>query len=330
MVDFGFSNLFKDELFWYFFIFCNALAVIIWIITIITKNHSYMDKLWPILPAFYAWIFILSALFLNPSKNSSIHLKTYLQNMSQSAMARLWIIVSLITIESIKLTYIFWRKGYYKRDFEDLRWNQVKQRFNYPERQIGFQIFSLVFISMLQNWILFGYALPIWYIATNKTTQGDVNFLDGLVICLFVASFAIELIADLQQQRFQKRKYMWIKNKNLVYKPEEIEDYERGFLCKGIFKYSRHPNYFGDILIWWSVYLFTISAKYSSFLDNGFNFFELFNYSILTAFCMTFIIRGTASFTEKLSASKYPEYSHYQSKVSCIIPWFKGYVPIRD
>ncbi len=52
---------------------------------------------------------------------------------------------------------------------------------------------------------------------------------------------------------FQTKKYKWLseKDKNIKnvnnYTKEELEDFKRGFLTKGLFKYSRHPNFFGEL-----------------------------------------------------------------------------------
>jgi steroid 5-alpha reductase family enzyme len=299
----------------------------VWILTLITNKYAYMDKLWPILPGFYTWLFFLSVFVLNPTRNESIKLSTFLENVSTSATIRLAIIVALITAWSIRMTFIFWRRGYYKWDFEDKRWDLMKVRLNYPQKKLPFQIYNFVFMALLQNYILFGYALPVWFIETNKETQSDFNFLDGICIGIYVVFYSIEAIADEQQWRFQSRKYKWLnKEEPIECTPQEEEDFKRGFLVKGLFKYSRHPNYFGDIFLWWSVYLFTISSQYSSYKES-FNFFSLFNYSLLAALIMSLLFFGSSNVTEKISESKYPEYAHYKKKVNRIFPSWRGYEP---
>ena len=55
--------------------------------------------------------------------------------------------------------------------------------------------------------------------------------------------------------------------------------YQRGFLVKGLYKYSRHPNYFGELFLWWCIYLFTVSSQYT-LLRETFDYSLLFNYSM--------------------------------------------------
>lgn len=325
MVDFGFKSLVSDELFGYYFLLCNAIAIIMWLLILITNNHTLMDKLWPILPSFYAWLFFLSLFFLNPTTNSSIKLKTDLQNLNLPCKIRLGIIVAFITLWSVRMTYIFYRRGYYKWTFEDTRWQYVKKRFT---SKISLHIFNFVFMGIMQNYVLFGYSLPIWFIQTQTSAKSNLNVLDGIIITLYIIFYLIEAVADEQQWRFQTNKHKWLKDNSLPYSPDQIADFKRGFIVRGLFRYSRHPNYFGDICLWWCVYLFTISAQFTS-LINKFNFFSLFNYSLLAALLMTYLFQRSSKLTEKISASKYPEYANYKSKINCILPTLPPYEPSK-
>ena len=160
-MDFGVSSLVGDQVFTYFFGACNLIALIVWVITLVTDKHSFMDKLWPILPSVYSWLFIIAAFYANPSKDSSLGLRSALKDIKYPALMRLLIIAGMLTLWSMRLAYVFWRRGYYKWDFEDHRWDLVKKRFGYPEKKLAFHIFNFFFMAFLQNWILFGYALPV-------------------------------------------------------------------------------------------------------------------------------------------------------------------------
>lgn len=78
------------------------VAIVVWILMLVTDNHTLMDKLWPILPSFYAGLFFLS-LFLNPTTNSSIKLKTNLQNLDVPCMIRLGILVEFLSTNLLPL-----------------------------------------------------------------------------------------------------------------------------------------------------------------------------------------------------------------------------------
>ena len=130
-----------------------------------------------------------------------------------------------------------------------------------------------------------------------------------------------------QQWNFQSKKHAWLKEqkddekKNAnKYTDEEIEDFQRGFLVKGLFAYCRHPNYFGDMFLWWTVYLFSISSQANS-LKTNFQPTNLFNYSMISALFMTYMFKRSVRVTEKIAFTKYGlNYAHYKSMVGRIIP----------
>lgn len=183
-------------------------------------------------------------------------------------------------------------------------------------------------MAIVQNLILLGYTLPLWFV--QKHVQSSFNTLDIVMTILFFFFYSIEAVADEQQWNFQTKKYEWLaEQKSGVVKSkftnEQIEDFKRGFLVKGLFKYSRHPNYFGDICLWFCIYGFSLSAQ----LEN-FNLFSLINYSIFSALLMTYLFKRSVAVTENISAKKYPEYSDYKAKVRCILPTLSGYVSKKN
>jgi len=132
----------------------------------------------------------------------------------------------------------------------------------------------------------------------------------------------------------KQKKYKWIadckENKNLsAYTNEEIEDFKRGFLVKGLFKYVRHPNYLGEIFIWWSIYAFTLSSQYSVFKD-GFHFTDLFNYSMTSSLIMSVLFYRSTKLTESIQLKKYTEYRNYRAQTNMFFPSFSAYVPEKS
>jgi ribosomal protein L18 len=100
----------------------------------------------------------------------------------------------------------------------------------------------------------------------------------------------------------------------------QIEDFKRGFLVKGLFRFSRHPNFFAEISLWWVIYAFSISSQYSK-IKNNFEYSLLFNYSMVGPFFLTLLFHGSTDLTENISLTKYPKYAEYQSRVSRLIPF---------
>ena len=191
-----FFNLFSDEIFRYFLIACNGIALLIWLFTLITQNFSQMDRLWPILPMFYSWGFLYTALAFNPSVNRSVTFATQINASNTSSQYRLFLITFFISIWGIRLFYVFWRRGYYNWEHEDYRWEHVKRKFDYPNTKAAFHVFNFVFMAFIQNWILLGYALPLWFIQTNLKSQETFNVLDIVIALAYLIFYSIEAIAD--------------------------------------------------------------------------------------------------------------------------------------
>jgi steroid 5-alpha reductase family enzyme len=133
-------------------------------------------------------------------------------------------------------------------------------------------IFSPVFINL--------FFMPSEWILT-----------DYLAIVIFITGFVIETIAD--QQKF-------------VFKQE----HPKKFIQTGLWKYSRHPNYFGEALVWWGFFIFSFSA--------GTTFYSFWGVSLLTFFLIK--VSGVAMLEK--SRAKDSEYQEYRKRVSAFIPWF--------
>jgi steroid 5-alpha reductase family enzyme len=78
----------------------------------------------------------------------------------------------------------------------------------------------------------------------------------------------------------------------------------------GLWAYSRHPNFFGEQMVWVCFYLFSIAAS-------G----RIVNWSIVGCILLILLFQGSANFSEKISAEKYPEYKDYQRRVCKFLPW---------
>ena len=299
-------EMFEDDQFIYQITICHLIAFYCFIKSIRTKNFSQVDRLWPILPAVYSWSYILFEFLLRDG----------LDNMD--TFFRMLIVTILITSWSIRLTFNTWRRGYYRNNTEDYRWEHVKKFFKFPKRKIPFQIFNFLFIAIFQNLLLYLITLPLWYI--QKYNRNDpFNHLDLLLTILFVIALAIETIADEQQWNYQYEKKQWLLTSKVTKGCMFTQhDFKRGFVAHGLWKYSRHPNFFAEMSIWWIVYGFSISSQSRSF-DIG-EYPRLFNTSIIGTVMLTLLFQASTFFTETISSSKYEYYIDYRKSVSRFVP----------
>mmetsp|Transcript_4569 Transcript_4569/g.4435 ORF Transcript_4569/g.4435 Transcript_4569/m.4435 type:complete len:108 (-) Transcript_4569:107-430(-) len=103
---------------------------------------------------------------------------------------RSYIMLSLITMWSLRLSYNFYRKGGY-RGLEDHRWKVLRETITNP---ILWQLFNFFFICATQNALLFFICLPAYY-----APKGPLNTIDIAAAVLLLGFLLLETIADNQQ-----------------------------------------------------------------------------------------------------------------------------------
>ncbi|KAF9366356.1 hypothetical protein BGX34_004001 [Mortierella sp. NVP85] len=254
-------------------------------------------SLWSIAPALYAIHFSVRDMLYWPKDEPFRYLP------------RVYIVTALITLWGIRLTYNFYRKGGYSLDAEDYRWPYLGTKIPFG---IWF-LFNIFFICLFQNFLLAAITVPV-YTAWRVTLvhQAPLNWIDALATLLFIGGLTLETLADEQQWKFQEAKRKAVAKKEVL-----IGDIKRGFLTQGLFKYSRHPNFFGELTIWWSVYLFSVASGYPTYTP-------WINPSIVGAATLTTLFQGSTWLTEYLTSKKYPSYGLYKKTTSRLIPMPAG------
>ena len=247
----------------------GAVCAFVWIASLITKDHSWVDRLWSIVPVIYVWVFAAYA---------------------GLADTRLNVMAVLVTLWGARLTFNFARKGGYTGT-EDYRWPILRARMN----RWQFEVFNLFFIVLYQNTILLLITLPALTAFENRETP--FGPLDVAVTVLFLLLLAGETVADQQQWNFHKAK------------KAGGESFRPRFLQTGLWRFSRHPNFFFEQAQWWALFLFGAIAAGS-----------LLQWTVLGAALLTGLFIGSTIFTESITKSRYPEYADYQATTSPIIP----------
>jgi steroid 5-alpha reductase family enzyme len=245
----------------------------VWIASLVTKDYSWVDRIWSIVPVVYVWVFAASA---------------------GLGDVRLDVMAALVTLWGARLTFNFARKGGYT-GVEDYRWAILRARM--PGWR--FQVFNFFFIVIYQNAILLLIALP----AFTASEHRDAPFgpLDALVAVVFVSLTIGETVADQQQWNFQARKKQ-VTDGGGVPNPR--------FVQTGLWRFSRHPNFFFEQAQWWALFFLGAAAAGS-----------VLQWTVLGPFLLTLLFVGSTIFTESISKSRYPEYAQYQATTSPIIPW---------
>lgn len=250
-------------------------ALLSFIASLLTNDYSWTDRLWSTLPVAYAWIYAYEASFKRTSLAAAL----------------------LITVWGARLTFNFARRGGYTGE-EDYRWSILRKRIRNPVLWI---IFNLLFIASYQQFLFIAFTSPLSLLSHSPSSV--FTPLSFIAIILFFLCLGIETLADQQQYTFQQAKYHLLERD-----ARHAEDYERGFRTSGLFRRSRHPNYFGELGLWWSLYLFCASFHTS-----------LLHFTLAGPILLTLLFIGSTVFTESITASKYPEYAAYQKQVPAIL-----------
>lgn len=196
------------------------------------------------------------------------------------------LLFSLVTIWGIRLSgYLAFRnigKG------EDFRYQEFRKQYGLHR----YWWISFFQVFLLQGGLIMLVSLTL--LGTNYyTLTNDLIWTDYLAILLWLIGFIFEALGDFQLAQFKKNP----DNKGKV-------------LNKGLWKYTRHPNYFGDAMVWWAYALFCISS--GSY------------WPVLGSVLMTILIIKVSgvSLLEKTIKKRRPEYEEYIRKTNSFFPWF--------
>jgi len=261
----------------------TMLAGLTWVVSLRTylnmgfSDPSLVDRMWSIVPWLYVWYWCIASA-LKP---------------------RLLLMASISTVWGVRLTYNFLVKGGFSGG-EDYRWAVIRKW--YPGWR--WELFNLVFICFFQLILLLAFAAPGAAALQSEAPLGPLDVVAGLLYCALVCG---ESLADRQMFEFQTEKY------RRKAAGEPLGPYARGFIDTGLWAYSRHPNYFCEVMMWWVFYLFSVAAT-------G----RWLNWTIWGAIFLSglFLPPGASlDLTESLSLSKYPDYADYQNSVSKFFPW---------
>jgi len=146
---------------------------------------------------------------------------------------RAWLVIGLVSLWSIRLAaFIGWRN--FGKD-EDFRYQKIRAN-NEP----GFAVKSVYLVFGLQAGLAWVISLPL-LAAINSTTP--LGWLDALGVMLWFIGLVFEAGGDWQLSRFKG------------------DPVNRGkVLDTGLWRYTRHPNYFGDFCVWWGFFFIALSS----------------------------------------------------------------------
>lgn len=142
---------------------------------------------------------------------------------------RIDLLTAMVTIWGIRLTvHLWWR---HRGKGEDYRYQSMRRR-----QGEAFAARSLVTVFGLQGAVMFLVALPIQLAATPATPA--IGWLAVVGTALWGVGLFFETVGDVQLARFLRD-----------------ETHTGMVMDRGLWRYTRHPNYFGDFCVWWGIFL---------------------------------------------------------------------------
>lgn len=206
--------------------------------------------------------------------------------MSGEMTPRKILILLLVTIWGLRLAIYLAARNIGKG--EDFRYQEFRRSYG-PERYWWFSYFQTF---LLQGALIMIVSLPLLGISAGNQS-GNLNLLDYIGILVWLIGFTFEAGGDFQMAVFKRNP----RNKGRV-------------LNTGFWKYTRHPNYFGDSAVWWAYALFSIAAG---------SYWQIIGSVVMTLLIIK--VSGVALLEKTLNKSK-PQYHEYIRKTSSFFPWF--------
>ncbi len=198
------------------------------------------------------------------------------------------IVCLLAFLWSLRLGTHLSRRIFSHLDVEEGRYKQLRQEWQKNLRVKFFFFFQMQAFSNV--WL----AIPFFIIAVNASAQ--MCWLEYTGAAIWLISIIGEAVADWQLDQFKK------------------DPANKGQVCdKGLWYYSRHPNYFFQLMIWIGVFIFAVCSPYG----------WLAVISPLTIAYLLFKVTGIPMTEEQSLRSKGEKYKEYQRTTSVFVPWVK-------
>jgi len=217
----------------------------------------------------------------------AIALYWMLQASSDSAAAaRQILVITLVFIWGLRLTGN-WARQWRGLKHEDWRYQEFRKK-----TKKWFWLVDLLGIELMPTVIVFLACLSLYPALT--AVKNSFGTLDVIAVVVTAGAIIVETIADEQLRRF------------ILKRPRAGE-----IMDKGLWAYSRHPNYLGEVMFWWGLFLFGLAA------DSGYWWTIIGPAAITVLFIFISI-----PLMEKRSLERRPGYEAHRKKIPALIPWF--------
>jgi steroid 5-alpha reductase family enzyme len=200
----------------------------------------------------------------------------------------IWLLAGMVSVWGFRLFYHIFKR--HLKSGEDKRYLEITKGNTIP------QFRRFVNIFLLQGVLMLLIALPIINFGYYNLFLDDLGFINYFGFVVWSFGLAYESISDYQLKKFLGNH----ENKGKI-------------MMSGLWKYSRHPNYFGEIMVWWGIYLYTFMGT------NIFLWLSAIIGPILITYLLSYV--SGVPLAEKNFLER-KDYEEYRKRTSVLIPWF--------
>jgi steroid 5-alpha reductase family enzyme len=194
------------------------------------------------------------------------------------------LVIGLVFIWAARLAiHIYLRNKGRGEDYRYAQWRKTWGKQFVPR--------SFLQIFMLQGFFLLLISYPI--VLVNHSAGRDLSFLDLAGTLVWIVGFLFEAVGDHQLKKFKQNP----QNKGRI-------------MTAGLWKFTRHPNYFGEAAQWWGIFLVALSVP------GGWA-------ALVSPLTITFLllkVSGVAMLEKKYAGDR--EFAAYAGRTNAFFPWF--------
>lgn len=192
---------------------------------------------------------------------------------------------ALVTAWGLRLAWHIARRNLKKP--EDSRYAEWRRTWKH------FLLRSYLQVFVLQGILLYLIALPVLFVHASRSSPLGIADAAGTIV--WIAGFLFEFVADRQLKTFL------------------ADPSNKGRLMdRGLWAYSRHPNYFGEVTQWWGVFLLAAGLPYGFMTVVG----------PLTITLLILFVSGVPLLEKKYAGR--PDFEAYKKRTSVFVPWFRN------
>jgi steroid 5-alpha reductase family enzyme len=196
------------------------------------------------------------------------------------------LVVALVLLWGVRLT-ANWVLTWRGLGHEDWRYEQLREQ---TRGRVPWWLVNLGGIQLMPTFVVFLGLLPVW---PALTVDRPLGVLDGVAVVVTLAAIVLEATADAQRYRFA------------------ADPANQGrIIDSGLWRYSRHPNYLGEVGFWWGMWLFGVAAAPGWW------------WTVVGPLAMVLLfVTVSVPLMDRRSLARRPGYAEHMRRVPALVPW---------